>query len=135
MSNKKKKILKANLITFFTIFDGKPNMLVEYLLEYDILNNDLINFIINNKELIIMSKELKENGEIEKPYFTSIEEIQNFYIKFFIKGEDYIHPLLTEETKKEALISEFKKAIANEDYETCAKIRDYCILNKINIKF
>ena len=37
MSNKKRKLLKTNLITFLTLFDGKPNMLVEYLMEYDTL--------------------------------------------------------------------------------------------------
>lgn len=134
MSNKKRKLLKNNLITFLTLFDGKPNMLVEYLMEYDILDDKLISLLINNKELLEKSKELKEKGELEKPYFTSIEEIQAYYSKFFVyDNQNILHPLLGSASKQEALILEIKKAIQNEDYETCAKIRDYCKKNKIEL--
>ena len=36
--NRRDKIIKKNLITFLTIFDGKPNILADYLIEYNILN-------------------------------------------------------------------------------------------------
>jgi hypothetical protein len=135
MSSKKNKILKKNLITFLTIFDGKPNILAEYLLQYDILDEKVIKLLINNKELSKKSKELKEKGEIEKPYFSSIEEMQEFYNKFFTVDHDkIIHPLLGAETQEEALIMEIKKAIEKEDYELAAKIRDYCMLNGIDLK-
>ncbi len=135
MSPRKNKILKKNLITFLTIFDGKPNILAEYLLEYDILDDKLIALLINNKELTKKSKELKEKGEIEKPYFTSIEQMQEFYNKFFILEKDKtLHPLLGAETKQESFILELKKAILNEEYELAAKIRDYCKLNGIDLK-
>ncbi len=134
MRSKKNKILKKNLITFLTIFDGKPNILAEYLLQYDILDENIIKLLINNKELSKKSKELKEKGEIEKPYFTSIEEMQEFYNKFFTIDKDkIIHPLLGAETQEKAFILELKKAIEKEDYELAVKIRDYCILNDIDL--
>jgi hypothetical protein len=127
--------LKKNLITFLTIFDGKPNILAEYLLQYDILDEKTIKLLINNKELSKKSKELKEKGEIEKPYFSSIEEMQEFYNKFFTVDKDKaLHPLLGAETQEEALILELKKAIEKEDYELAVKIRDYCLINGIDLK-
>lgn len=134
MSPRKNKRLKQNLITFLSIFDGRPNILAEYLLEYDILDDKIIALLLNNKELGEKSKELKEKGEIEKPYFTSIEEMQEFYNKFFAYDKERSFPLLGAATQEEAIILEIKKAIENEDYELAAKIRDFCKNNNIDIK-
>lgn len=134
MSSRKNKILKKNLITFLTIFDGRPNILAEYLLEYDVLDEKTISLLINNKELSKKSKELKEKGEIEKPYFTSIEQMQDFYSKFFMWDKDKTFPLLGAATHEESIALEMKKAITNENYELAAKIRDYCKVNDIDLK-
>ena len=129
--NRKSKILKKNLIAFLTIFDGKPNMLAEYLMEYDIITEKIANMLINNKELSKKSKELKDNGEIEKPYFSNIEEMKEFYNSFF-KTERVFDPI--NNPSQASLLEEIKKAITNEDYEMASKIRDYCKINNINIK-
>jgi hypothetical protein len=135
MKPNKNKLLKKNLITFLTVFDGNPNILAEYLLQYDVLDSKIINLLLNNKELNKKSKELKDKGEIEKPYFSSIKEIQEYYNKFFIvEKEKIIHPLLEVETKEQSLMLEMKKALEKEDYELAIKIRNYCIENNLDIK-
>ncbi len=129
-----KKNLKRNLITFLTIFDGKPNILAEYLLEYDLLDDNIIKLLLNNKELNNKSKELKDKGEIEKPYFTSLEEMQKFYNQFFISEKKQLYPLLGAETQEESIILQLKNAILSEDYNLAAQLRDYCQKNNIDIK-
>jgi hypothetical protein len=62
MKPNKNKLLKKNLITFLTVFDGNPNILAEYLLQYDVLDSKIINLLLNNKELNKKSKELKDKG-------------------------------------------------------------------------
>ena len=133
--NRRDKIIKKNLITFLTIFDGKPNILADYLIEYNILNEKLISLLISNKELNKKSKELKDKGEIEKPYFSTIEEMQEFYNSFFlIEKQKIVYPISGIEPNQETLIKEIKDAITKEDYEMASKIRDYCITKNIDIK-
>jgi hypothetical protein len=134
MGSKKNKLFKKNLITLLSIFDGKPNILAEYLIQFDVLSDKQIEHITNNKELSKKSKEIKESGEISKPYFSSLEDMQNFYNKFFIKDKENIHPILGSASKEEAIFLELKKALENENFETAAKIRDYCEKNNIDLK-
>ncbi len=134
MSSKKNKIFKKNLITLLSIFDGKPNILAEYLIQFDVLSDKQIEHIINNKELSKKSKDIKESGEINKPYFSSLEEMQNFYNKFFITEKEKKHPILGSASKEEAIVLEMRKALESENFEAAAKIRDYCEKNNIDIK-
>ena len=108
--NRRDKIIKKNLITFLTIFDGKPNILADYLIEYNILNEKLISLLISNKELNKKSKELKDKGEIEKPYFSTIEEMQEFYNSFFlIEKQKIVYPISGIEPNQDTLIKCYHK--------------------------
>lgn len=133
LNNKKLKIVRKNLVTLLSIFEGKPNLFAQYLLDYDILSDDMKNMLLNNTELTLKSKEL-EGGNIEKPYFVDITDINNFYSKFFIIHKDVSIKMLAQNNNVESLIDELKIALSKEEYEKASKIRDYLIINGVDIK-
>ncbi len=132
MNAKRNKILKRNLITLLKIFDGKPNLLAQYLLDYDVLGDNVKSKIMNNKELAKRSKELKDNGEVIMPNFTNLEEMNLFFDRFFESTATYL-PVLVSDAKIETLLAEIKTALKREDYEKAAKLRDYCATKGIDI--
>jgi hypothetical protein len=138
MSDRELESFKKNMVTLFTIFKNKPNLLVKYILKYDIISDDIKEVIINNKELNKRSKEmeLNEEDDLDLPYFSNVKDMKKYYDSIFKTKEDLDdinYPMLNE-PKKETLLKDLKEAIKNEDYEKCAKIRDYCIKKDIIIK-
>lgn len=126
---KKKKI--QNLITLLTLFKDKPNLLAEYLMEFDALSDNFMDNISNNKELSKMWEELDSSGEIEVPFFFNIEMMDRYYRNLFKSDKKFKQ---MKNKKEEELIIELKKALLDEDYEKASKIRDYFLIKNINIQ-
>lgn len=133
MTDKDLNQLKMNLVALFTIFKDKPNLLVKYILEYDIIPSNIKKNIINNEELCKKSEELEvsEDDVIEQPFFTDIKNMLKYYDVFFKTTDDLDNIININQNQKEALLQELKEAIKNEDFEKCAKIRDFCNKKKI----
>lgn len=135
MSDKELEMFKKNMVTLLTIFKDKPNLLVRYILEYDIMSDDDKEFIINNKELSKKNKEMEmtEDDKLDTPYFSNFKEMKKYYDSIFKTKEelyDIKYPNLNE-PKKDILLKDLKEAIKEEDYEKCVRIRDYCIKKDI----
>jgi hypothetical protein len=146
MNDKELNTLKKHMVTLLTIFKDKPNILVKYILEYDILPDNIKHNIIENKELKNRSEELEldDDDNLETPYFSNIKEMINYYHNFFKSDNIYsesdsydefskITFPYQEEPKRDSLLKDLESAIENEDYEKCAKIRDYCIKKNIDL--
>lgn len=135
MDEKELEAFKKNMVTLLMIFKDKPNLLVKYILEYDIISSETQRLIIANKELSKRSKEMEmdEYESLDIPYFKNFKEMKKYYDNIFETKQDSLtinYPNL-EEPKKETLLRDLKEAIQNEDYEKCSKIRDYCIKKDI----
>ena len=135
MNEKELEAFKKNMVTLLMIFKDKPNLLVKYILEYDIMSPETQKFIIDNKELKKRSKEIEEDEDenLEIPYFNNFNEMKKYYDKIFKTNQDSIsinYPSL-EEPKKATLLRDLQEAILEEDYVKCAKIRDYCLKKDI----
>lgn len=128
--SKKDRLIKKNLITLLKVFENKPNLLAQYLLEYDILDDKMKKLLLDNKELFNLSKELDDSMEIKIPYFNTIEEIEFFYSKFF----NNINGTLSKESSEEIFNQQLKTYLINEEYEKAAKLRDYCMKNNIFLR-
>ena len=137
-NDKDLEILKKNMVTLFTIFKDKPNLLVKYILEYDIIAPDVQKFIVDNKELKVMREKMEndENDKLETPYFRNIPEMKKYYDNIFQTNPDFdsINYPNDNEPKQETLLKDMKEAILSENYEKCTKIRDYCLKNDIVLK-
>ncbi len=132
---KKEDKLRRNLVTLFTIFRSKPNILTKYIIDNDLLSTNMKKFIIDNDELTNKSKEIEENDDITIPYFTNFKEMQSFYNKFFetnVISEPINYPS-SEDVSIENLTRELLEALSIEDYEKCTKIRDFCIKKGIDL--
>jgi hypothetical protein len=112
--------LKRNMVALFKLFENKPNLLSKYLLSFDILTEKTKRFINNNDNLKELADEIEKKGEFEKPFFSNIDEMYEFYDKFF-KNNGKIDKKNKE--FKSSLDTELQRAIENEDYETAAKIK------------
>jgi|VirMetMinimDraft_7_1064189.scaffolds.fasta_scaffold10411_3 hypothetical protein len=135
MSEKELEAFKKNMVTLLKIFKDKPNLLVKYILEYDIMSSETQRLIISNKELSKRSKEMEddEDENLDIPYFNNFKEMKKYYDNIFETNQDSItinYPSL-EEPKRDTLLRELKEAIEEEDYEKCVKIRDYCMKRDI----
>jgi hypothetical protein len=133
MNEKELEAFKKNMVTLLTIFKDKPNLLVKYILEYDFISPEIHKFIIDNKELKKKGEEMEKEDSLDIPYFKNINEMKKYYDKIFKTNTKSItinYPSL-EEPKKDILLRDLQEAILEEDYEKCARIRDYCMKKDI----
>lgn len=132
---KREDMLKRNLVTLFTLFQNKPNILTKYIIDNELLSTNMENFIIENDELTKKSKEIEENDEIKIPYFTNFKEMMSFYDKFFETNSilEHINYPSNENISLESLNRDLLEALSVENYEKCARIRDYCLKKGINL--
>jgi hypothetical protein len=129
MKDDNEEKLKKHLVALLHLFKDKPNLLVNYVLQYGSFKKDFKDRIINNTKLEEIYDSIRENREIEKPYFVNLDEMHKYYDEAFRKYSERVrpHPVLNAATDKEALTLQLENAVAAEDYERAAKIRDYMI--------
>lgn len=105
-------ILKNNLLAFFELFKDKPNLMVEYILENDILTDKTKKFFIGNDQLRNFTKDDK------KPFFRNFDELKDYYDKFFINNGKIVNRVnINSIFNIEILKEELREAIKIEDYE------------------
>lgn len=107
-----------NLLNLLKLFKNRPHHLAKYLINNEVLNNDFIEKLKENKISDVSEKELN---------FNSIEEMENFYYSLinFKTGDK------TNEEIQLLLNNKLNTAIDNEDYEEAVRIRDYMFINNI----
>lgn len=128
-------ILKDKLKILLKIFESKPNLLAQYLVEYNILSEDFLSKLDKNKNIENQLNFYNQNNNIEKPLFSNLEEMQEYYNSLFEENKDDIkHPVLGVSTRTEMLIKQLKDAIKSENYDKAAKLRDYIKTLNINIE-
>lgn len=121
--------LKVNLVALLHFFKDKPNLLVNFLLEYEALKKDFKDRISSNDKLDKIYESYYNKEEIDEPYFKDVEDMQEFYKQLFEKRKkkNQNHVLITSTNSKEVLNKQLEEAVEIEDYEKAAKIRDYMI--------
>lgn len=124
--------IKKTLIALLTLFDGKPNLLSEFLIKNNLITDKLKSLLNSNKNLEELYNEISENGEIEKPYFSNLDEMDKFYSKFFIIEKN--KKIIKSETQEEKLKNDILNALKSEDYKKASQIRDYCKKNNIDLE-
>lgn len=126
MNNKDSGILKDKLKILFKIFEKKPNLLVKYFIEYNILDPDFLDKLNNNTEIDSLLKSYDSENIIKTPHFKDLEDMQKYYNLLFEENNEKIkHPILGCSTGAESLSNQLKSAIYEQKYEKAAKIRDY----------
>lgn len=120
-------IFKAHLTALFFQFKDKPHLLANYFSQHDALKETFKDRIVSNSKLKNIYESMKNNEDLDKPYFHNLEEMQKYYNQLFEKDKEpqKVHPVLGASTKEEALKAQLQEAIDKEDYEKAAKLRDY----------
>jgi excinuclease UvrABC helicase subunit UvrB len=133
----REEIFKAHLTALFFQFKDKPHLLANYFSQHDALKETFKDRIVNNSKLKDISENMKNNQELDKPYFHNLEEMQKYYNQLFEKEKEKeskkVHPVLGASTKEEALKVQLQEALDSEDYEKAAKLRDY--MKQLGIDF
>jgi hypothetical protein len=123
--------LDRNLAALFHIFRDKPHLLASYLVKYDALTDTFTNLIKLSDYLNEVAHKMDNGEDIEKPYFTNIEEMQIYYSSLFevnrINKPTNTHPVLGVTTNEEALRKQLALAVELDDFEKAVKIRDYML--------
>lgn len=106
----------ANLIMILKLFEGQPHHLANFLIENGGLTESFRQKIKDSQNL----SKLASNGfDWEKMYFSSIEEMKNYFESLLeIEGEDINETINNLESK-------LKIALQNEDYESAIRYRDH----------
>lgn len=111
-----------NLITLFSIFNNRPNHLIQFLLENGALKVNFLKHVRNSSKL----------SQVD----INDSEYMNF--KTFDEMNDYYNDLIKSDMDKGTLEKESNYKLFNlieeEKYEEAAKLRDYMIKNKIKFK-
>jgi cysteinyl-tRNA synthetase len=124
--------LRKNLVALFKMFKDKPESLAKYFSEYNALNDEFKDRIINNDKLTEFS-----NENPETPYFTNVQEMKEYYQQFFMKeteqktGSESL--VLKVGNDIESLTTQLDAAISDENYELADRIHNY--MKKLNIKY
>lgn len=124
--------LYRNLTILLKIFRNRPNHLAKYLIENEAFKEDFIKKILASDKLNKLNQDSVEEifmDTFEEEYFATFEEMDAFYLDLLEKSS-------TRDTLKveEEFNQKLKNHLQKEEYELAAKIRDYMIRNKINIK-
>jgi hypothetical protein len=134
--------LQRKLAALFHMFRDKPHMLADYFEKYDALNDNFMSMILNSESLDKIADKMENDEDIEKPYFTNIEDMQIYYNSLFeadrTTKRTNIHPVLGASTNEEALRKQLADAVEADDFEKAVKIRDYMLKlgynHKLNTK-
>ena len=135
--DEKDDIFKANLIALFYQFRDRPHLLANYFIQHDALKDLFMERIAGNTKLASIYEEMKNNQDVQKPYFHNLEEMQKYYNSLFEhegrSKNNLVHPVLGASTQEEALRKQLAEALLKEDYEKAAKLRDY--MKELGIAF
>lgn len=129
--NDKDKLYR-NLTILLKIFRNRPNHLAKYLMENESFKEDFIKKILNSDKLNKLNQDSTQDffmDTFEEDYFSSFEEMDAFYLDLLEKSSTKDNLKIEEEFNQK-----LRNHLQKEEYELAAKIRDYMIRNKINIK-
>ncbi|MCK9476361.1 MAG: UvrB/UvrC motif-containing protein [Candidatus Muirbacterium halophilum] len=120
--------LYTALTIFLKLFKNRPNHLAKFLLDNNVLTEDIIKKLKNSDKLKKMrSDDIKE---INNMNFKDISQMDNFYNSFIDDINQLYHNKNIEEITKE-LNDKLDKLVTEEEYIKAAKLRDYMKRNKI----
>jgi protein-arginine kinase activator protein McsA len=135
--------IRDNLIIILKLFKNKPQYLIKFLLENNAFNEDFLRKVFDSVELNRL-RTLNEDEEEECeedlfgdiPHFKSIDDMNQYFKNIISNGysldEDNIYEKLNVELRN-TLVTQLRKAIAEERYEDAADIRDR--MHQLNIPF
>lgn len=116
------------LTIFLKLFKNRPNHLAKFLLDNNVLTEDIIKKLKNSDKLKKMRSEDIE--EINNMNFKDISQMDNFYNSFIDDINQLYYNKNIEEITKE-LNDKLDKLVTEEEYVKAAKLRDYMKRNKI----
>lgn len=116
------------LTIFLKLFKNRPNHLAKFLLDNNVLTEDIIKKLKNSDKLKKMRSEDIE--EINNMNFKDISQMDNFYNSFIDDINQLYYNKNIEEITKE-LNDKLDKLVTEEEYIKAAKLRDYMKRNKI----
>jgi hypothetical protein len=112
-----------NLLYFLKHFKDRPNNLAKFLIDNGALDKEFLNKIKDNTKL-------NDLNDIELIHFFDISQMKDYYNSLIDNNEKKV--------KKKDLSIELNNKLNNylkyEKYEEAAKLRDFMIKNKIEIK-
>lgn len=120
--------LRKQLIALLQVFEGKPHLLASYLLHFDVFKKDFKNKLTDNAFLKDVSDDLKESGILIKPYFTTIESMQEYYNNAFqqAKQQKSNHSqVLKAANDEQALLVQLMCAVDEQEFEKAVRIKQY----------
>jgi len=109
-----------NLVKFLKFFINRPNHLAKFLIDNNVLDKEFI------KKLPNLNSSSMSESEVQKIYFTSFDQMNNYFSKLVEKNNN----ISNEETLIEELQTELEKCIFEERYEDAIRIRDYLKKNQ-----
>lgn len=126
--------LYRNLSILLKLFKNRPNHLSKYLIENSAFSEEFLYNIISSKKLNDMNPEdtfnyFVEESRLNPVHFTDFNEMENFYTDIIANKSAIVD---TSELVLE-LNSKLKRYIADDNYESAIKLRDYMISNNISI--
>lgn len=120
--------LYVALTNFLKLFKNRPNHLARFLLDNNVLTEDIIKKLKNSDKLKKLKAE--DTEEITNMHFNDISQMDNFYNSFIDDINQLYKNKNIEQVTKE-LNAKLDKLIVDEEYVKAAKLRDYMKRNNI----
>lgn len=137
MKNINNEEIAEKLKIFFKIFEKKPNLLVKFIVNYDVIDTSFLEQLSKNVEIEKQLHFYNKNKKLDIKFFKDLVHMQEYYNSLFkdeSNQEEQKHPILGFRTRSEMLVNQLKTAIVEENFEKAANLRDYIKSLDINIE-